>query len=145
MRMFKSSYNSMMSSSTTIALLYTLCLHFFAFSCVLFSSLFYMPFTLLSSFSLYFKALMTQHSLIVTFTMYFFFFLCAFFLFTKIFYFFQQLYFSQLSLCPSGVPLKCIQKICVAVSPAHPHPYCFFKATISSPAQELLAQASSLS
>lgn len=63
----------MMSSSTTIALLYTLCLHFFAFSCVLFSSLFYMPFTLLSSFSLYFKALMTYHSLIVTFTMYCFF------------------------------------------------------------------------
>ena len=82
MRVFKSSYNSMMSSSTTIALLYTLCLHFLAFSCVLFSSLFYMPFTLLSSFSLCFKALMTYHSLFVTFTMYCFFSLCFLFLFS---------------------------------------------------------------
>lgn len=87
MHVFKSSYNSMMSSSTTIALLYTLCLHFLAFSCVLFSSLFYMPFTLLSSFSLCFKALMTYHSLFVTFTMYCFFSLCFLFIYKNIHFF----------------------------------------------------------
>lgn len=103
-------------------LLYTLYLHFIAFSCLLYSSFFYMPFTLLSSFSLYFQALMTYHSLIATFMIYCSFSFCSLFIYENIL-FFQQLYFNQLSLCPSGIHLECIQKICVAVSPAYSHPH----------------------
>lgn len=66
--------------------------------------------------------------------------LLVFFLFTH----FLKRYFSQLSLCPSSLPLSLVRDCCSFSSPPHTH-LAFYKATIPSPAQELLAQASSLS
>lgn len=117
-----------------ILLLFPICL-------TVLSSIMY--FMLLTNSSLYSYTFMTYHTLYYIYD--FFFFFSAFFLFTK-----HSLkknpatYFNQFFVSFKYSFEICLETVSVSPSQTHAHPD-FYSETIPSPAQELQAQASSLS